>query len=99
MDLANGGSLNGLIEALGIAIGITGPNTKVIPGHGRVVGRAELIAHRDMVLDVKARVAALVAQGMNIDQVLAARPTATYDAGMDNPERFLRAMYTELGGR
>jgi glyoxylase-like metal-dependent hydrolase (beta-lactamase superfamily II) len=99
MDLANGGSLNGLIDALGIAIGLAGPNTKIIPGHGRVVGRAEVIAHRDMILDVRARVAALVAQGLNVDQVLAARPTAAYDAGMDNPERFLRAMYTELGGR
>ena len=98
MDLANGGSLEGLIEALGIGIGLAGPNTRIIPGHGRVVGRAELIAHRDMVLDVKNRVAALVAQGMNADQVIAARPTAAYDAGMDNPERFLRAMVTELGG-
>jgi glyoxylase-like metal-dependent hydrolase (beta-lactamase superfamily II) len=99
MDLANGGSLDGLIEALGIAIGLAGPNTKILPGHGRVVGRAEVIAHRDMVLDVKARVAALIAQGMNVDQVLAARPTAQYDQGMDSPERFLRGMYTELGGR
>jgi glyoxylase-like metal-dependent hydrolase (beta-lactamase superfamily II) len=99
MDLANGGSLNGLIEALGVAIGLAGPNTKVLPGHGTVVGRAEVIAHRDMILDVKARVTALIAQGMNVDQVLAARPTAAYDQGMDSPERFLRAMYTELGGR
>jgi cyclase len=99
MDLANGGSLDGLIEALGIAIGLAGPNTKILPGHGRVVGRAEVIAHRDMVLDVKARVAALVAQGMNIDQILAARPTAQYDQGMDSPERFLRAMVTEMSGQ
>jgi glyoxylase-like metal-dependent hydrolase (beta-lactamase superfamily II) len=99
MDLANGGSLQGLIDALGIAIGLAGPNTKIIPGHGRVVGRAEVIAHRDMILDVRTRVAALIAQGMNYDQVAAARPTAAYDAGMDNPERFLRALYAELGGR
>lgn len=98
MDLANGGSLDGLIEALGIAIGLAGPNTKIIPGHGRVATRADVMAHRDMILEVKARVAALVAQGMNVDQVLAARPTAAYDAGMDSPERFLRAMVTELGG-
>jgi glyoxylase-like metal-dependent hydrolase (beta-lactamase superfamily II) len=98
IDLANGGSLNGLIEALGIAVGLAGPNTKIIPGHGTVATRAQLIAHRDMILDVRTRVAALVAQGMNADQVIAARPTASYDAGMDNPERFLRAIVTELGG-
>ncbi|MBM4185043.1 MAG: MBL fold metallo-hydrolase [Gemmatimonadetes bacterium] len=99
MDLANGGSLSGLLEALGVAIGLAGTNTKIIPGHGRVVGRTELIAHRDMILDVRARVQALIAQGLNVDQVLAAGPTRAYDAGMDSPERFLRAMYTELGGR
>lgn len=99
MDLANGGSLNGLLEALGVAIGLAGPNTKIIPGHGTVATRAQLIAHRDMILDVKARVAALIAQGLTTyDQVAAARPTAAYDAGMDSPERFLRAMVTELGG-
>ena len=99
MDLANGGSLDGLIEALGIAIGLAGPNTKIIPGHGRVATRADVMAHRDMILAVKARVSALVAQGLTYDQVAAARPTASYDAGMDSPERFLRAMYTELGGQ
>ncbi|MSR20085.1 MAG: MBL fold metallo-hydrolase [Gemmatimonadetes bacterium] len=99
MDLANGGSLNGLLEALGIAIGLAGPNTKIIPGHGAVATRAQVIAHRDMILDVKARVVALIAQGLTTyDQVAAARPTAAYDAGMDSPERFLRALVTELGG-
>lgn len=98
IDLNNGGSLDGLIEALGIAIGLAGPNTKIIPGHGRVSSRADLIAHRDMILDVKARVAQMVARGMTYDQIAAARPTAQYDAGMDNPERFLRAVVTELGG-
>jgi len=99
MDLANGGSYEGLLEALAMVIGIAGPNTKILPGHGTVVGRAQVVAHRDMILDVAARVRALVAQGMNVDQVLAAGPTRAYDAGMDSPERFVRALYTELGGR
>jgi glyoxylase-like metal-dependent hydrolase (beta-lactamase superfamily II) len=98
MDLANGGSLDGMIEALGMAIGMAGPNTKIIPGHGAVSTRADVIAHRDMLLDVKARVAPMVARGMTFEQIAAARPTAPYDAGMDNPERFLRALVTELGG-
>ena len=98
MDLANGGSLDGMIEALGMAIGMAGPNTKIIPGHGAVSTRADVIAHRDMLLDVKARVAPMVARGMTYEQIVAARPTAPYDAGMDNPERFLRALVTELGG-
>jgi len=98
IDLANGGSVDGLIEAIGVAIGLAGPNTKIIPGHGQVSTRADLMRHRDMILDVKARVADMVARGMTYEQIAAQRPTAQYDAGMDNPERFLRALVTNLGG-
>jgi glyoxylase-like metal-dependent hydrolase (beta-lactamase superfamily II) len=102
MDLANGGTLEGTLEALGIAIGMAGPNTKIIPGHGTVSTRADVMAFRDMILDVKTRVAALVAQGRNADQVIAARPASAHEAryGTDQTslERFLRAVYTEVGG-
>ena len=99
IDAANGGTLQGMLDAVGVAIGMSGPNTKIIPGHGTVATRADVIAYRDMILDVKTRVAALVAQGMNYDQVAAARPTARYDADKGDPERFLRAVYSEVGGR
>ena len=39
IDLANGGTLDGTIGALGVAIGMAGPNTKIIPGHGAVSTR------------------------------------------------------------
>ncbi|HET9948592.1 MAG TPA: MBL fold metallo-hydrolase [Longimicrobiales bacterium] len=98
IDLANGGTLDGTIEALGIAIGLAGPDTRIIPGHGTVSTREDVIEFRDMILDVRARVADLVAQGMTYEQVAAARPTAAYDAKWGDPERFLRAVYTEVGG-
>jgi glyoxylase-like metal-dependent hydrolase (beta-lactamase superfamily II) len=103
IDLANGGTLQGTLDALAVAIGMAGPNTKIIPGHGTVATRADVMAFRDMILDVQTRVAALVAQGRNADQVIAARPAASYEAtrGTDQTslERFLRAVYTEVGGR
>jgi glyoxylase-like metal-dependent hydrolase (beta-lactamase superfamily II) len=103
IDLANGGTLQGTLDALGVAIGMAGPNTKIVPGHGGVSTRADVMAFRDMILDVKARVAALVAQGRTADQVIAARPASAHEAryGTDQTslERFLRAVYTEVGGR
>jgi len=103
MDLANGGTLQGTLDALGVAIGMAGPNTKIIPGHGGVSTRADVMAFRDMILDVKTRVAALVAQGRNADQVIAARPASSHEArfGTDQTslERFLRAVYAEVGGQ
>ena len=100
MDRANGGSLNGLLDGLGRLIGLAGPNTKIVPGHGPVVSRADVIAHRDMVLAIRDKVSQLVSQGKTQDEVLAAHPTADYDAKVPNSkettERFVTQLYAEL---
>ena len=99
-DLNNGGSLKGLLEALGAVIGRAGPNTKIIPGHGPVVDRAAVIAHRDLLLAVRDKVAALVDQGKTLDEVIAAKPTAEFDAsvpqGAQSADRFVKWIYTDL---
>lgn len=74
-----GGTVNGMIAALGMAIGTCGPNTKVVPGHGPVMNRADIIAHRDMLMTVRERVSELIKQGKSEDDVVAQHPTASYD--------------------
>jgi cyclase len=100
IDRNNGGTLNGLLDGLGVVIGLAGPNTKIVPGHGPVVGRAEVLANRDMILAVRDRVAQLIAQGKTQDEVLAANPTAEYDARVPNSkettQRFVTQLYAEL---
>lgn len=100
VDRVNGGTLEGLIAALGETIGLAGPNTRIIPGHGHMVGRGEVVAHRDMVLAVRDRMAPLVAQGRTVEEVLAARVTAEFDSqvpqGAETAEQFVRWMYAEL---
>jgi cyclase len=100
IDRTNGGSLNGMIEGLGITIGLAGPHTKIIPGHGPTVDRAAVMAHRDMILAIRDKVAVLVQQGKSVEDVLAAKPTSDYDATVPNSsttsERFVRQLYAEL---
>jgi cyclase len=98
IDLAAGGTLQGTLDALAVLIGMSGPNTRIIPGHGSVSTRADVIEFRDMALDVIARVRPMVARGMTYEQVAAADPTGPYNAKWGDPERFLRATYAELGG-
>lgn len=98
IDTNNGGTLDGTLDALGILVGLAGPDTRIVPGHGEVSMREEVIEFRDMVLDVSARVADMVSRGMTYEQVAAARPTASYEARWGDPERFLTAVYSELGG-
>ena len=98
IDTNNGGTLKGTLEALGRLIGVAGPNTKILPGHGVVSNREDVIGFRDMVLDVSGQVEELLARNMSYQQVAAADPTVGYNAQYGDPDRFLRALYTELGG-
>jgi len=83
-----------------VVIGHAGPNTKIIPGHGPTVDRNAVIAHRDLVLTVRDRVARLVDQGQTEDQAVAAKVTADLDSKVQEvgmtAERFVRQVYQEL---
>lgn len=100
IDRINGGTLNGMIDGLGLTIGMAGPKTKIIPGHGEIVDRAALTAHRDMILAIRDRIAPLVQQGKSQEEVLAAKPTSEYDAKVPTAsttsERFVTQVYAEL---
>jgi cyclase len=100
VDVFNGGTLDGLLAGLGETIGLSGPNTKIIPGHGAIVDRNAVIAQRDLVLTMRDRMLPLIAKGMTVDQVLAAKLTADSEAsvpeGAQTAERFVRWLYSEL---
>lgn len=100
MDLVNGGSLSGLIDGLALTIGMAGPNTKIVPGHGPMASRSDILKQRDMLLAIRDKVAALMAQGKTADEILAAKPTAEYDASVpqsaETSESFLKTLYSEL---
>jgi glyoxylase-like metal-dependent hydrolase (beta-lactamase superfamily II) len=108
IDLNNGGSLKGALEALELTMKIAGPNTKLIPGHGTFINRTDIIPYRDMILDVQAKVQQLIAQGKTEQEVLDAKVTAPYDAkvpggllptntgGGASADRFVRMVYSQL---
>ena len=98
IDTNNGGTLNGTLQALAILVGTAGPDTKIIPGHGVVSDRMDVMGFRDMIIDVADRVEEMVSQGMSYEEVFSANPTEAYNDRYGDPDRFLRAVYTELGG-
>jgi cyclase len=85
IDTRNGGSLDGLIAALNDIIVLMVPReneeagTYVIPGHGRVCDRSEIVNYRDALTIIQGRIRHYVAKGMTLEQVLAAKPTMDYD--------------------
>lgn len=98
IDTNNGGTLEGTLQALGLLIGMAGPDTIILPGHGTASNRMDVMSFRDMILDVANAVEGMVESGMSYEQVAAANPTAAYNNQYGDPDRFLRALYTELGG-
>ena len=106
IDIANGGSLRGMLEALDAAMKIAGPNTKLVPGHGTIINRNDLVPYRDMILTVRDKVRALIAQGKTQAEAVAAKVTAPFDAKVEggllpagsgtSADRFVSEVYQEL---
>jgi glyoxylase-like metal-dependent hydrolase (beta-lactamase superfamily II) len=98
VDDLNGGTFAGTLDALQMLIDMAGPNTQIIPGHGVVSSRDDVIRFRDMAIEVRDRVARLIEQGRTLEQIVAAQPTADLDEewGFDPPDLLLPVLYAEL---
>jgi len=95
----SGGSIRGMIEAVDLFQEIAGPDTWLIPGHGTLIHREDLLPYRDMLVDVLAQVTALRNEGKSLEEVLAANLTAPYETQGDtqqSKDRFIRAVYDEI---
>jgi glyoxylase-like metal-dependent hydrolase (beta-lactamase superfamily II) len=85
LDLANGGGVQGEIEALNAVLDRTvfehsgEGGTYVVPGRGYLSDEHEVVEYRDMVVIIRDRVKALIAKGASLAQVKAAKVTADYD--------------------
>src|SRR5262245_30457712 len=81
IDYSTGGHIDGTIRATDANLAATTDRTIIIPGHGKPVSnRSELKAYRDMLVAVRENVARLKRQGRSLDEIVAAKPTAAYDA-------------------
>jgi len=108
IDVAAGGTINGVIDALNEIIDICIPvygqdgGTLVVPGHGRLSNIGDVINYREMVTIIRDRVQHMIDQGMSLEDVKKARPTRDYDPrygsteGFWTTEMFVEAVYNTL---
>jgi cyclase len=96
VDADNGGDLNGMIHFLQSVLEQLEPGSTVIPGHGPVTDYAALARYVEMLIDVRNKIVALIDDGATKEQVLAAEPTADWDADYGNPAAFIDRAYTSL---
>jgi len=111
VDVANGGTVQGLIDGLNRLMDMTIYNlpiqwnddrTLLVPGHGRVYDKLDLLEYRDAITVVRDRVADLIKEGKNLQQVKAANPTLGYrseygtDRGEWTTDTFVETIFAEL---
>lgn len=98
IDLSSGGSIDGVIASAEKGLEIAGPGTRVIPGHGPVATRQDLVAYRNMLVDIRGKVAAAIAAGRTLDQIKASAPAARYGMpdGFIKPDQFVEFVYNSL---
>ncbi|HEX4871228.1 MAG TPA: MBL fold metallo-hydrolase [Nevskiaceae bacterium] len=100
IDWGSGGRIDGVIDAVSRVLPMIDDKTRIIPGHGPLSNKSELIAYRAMLSTVAARLKALKAEGKTLEQVLAAQPTADYDAtwggGFMKPQPWVEMVWNGL---
>jgi len=97
IDYSTGGSIDGQIRAAEANLAEINEKTIVIGGHGAVGGKADLILFRDVLVEMRDKVAALKKEGKTLAEVVAAKPGARYDAewgrSFMTPSAFLELVY------
>jgi glyoxylase-like metal-dependent hydrolase (beta-lactamase superfamily II) len=107
IDITRGGSVQGIIDGLSRIVNLAVPaheeegGTLIVPGHGRLCDRSDVVLYRDMlyremVTIVRDRVRHLIDKGLTLDQIGAARPTLDYDPRYGPPDAFIEVVWKSL---
>ncbi len=100
IDISNGGSIDGLIQAVKTILPMADAQTKIIPGHGPLANQKDLQAYLKMLTTVRLRMQKFIDAGKSIEDIIALKPNADYDLTLGkasiNPQQFMRIVYDSL---
>ena len=102
VDLDAGGSVQGMVEAADLALSMADESTRIIPGHGPLAMTEDLRTYRDFLIKASANVQELIDQNMDLQQIIAAKPTQEWDETLGKvwikPPQFVTFIYNSLQG-
>ena len=102
IDIDSGGNVRGVIAAADRVLAISNDQTRIIPGHGPVASKADLVAYRAYLADIVGKVQGAIKAGKTLAQVQAMKPSAAYDAkyggAFIKPDALVAAIYASLKG-
>jgi len=102
VDLDAGGAIQGMVEAADLALTLADDTTRIIPGHGPLAMAEDLREYRDYLIEAIANVQTLIDEDLDLQQVIAAKPTAQWDEALGEvwitPPQFVTFIYNSLQG-
>lgn len=98
IDWWTGGYIGGVLDSFVALLTVPDENTKIIPAFGNIMTLQELQAQNQMYLTIFDRLHGLYINSASLDEILAAKPTAEYDAVMGDPTLFLTLAFQSLQG-
>jgi len=100
IDGSTGGRVDGMIAACDRLLRLADEDTKIVPGHGALAGRAELVKYRAMLVTAADRVRKLKAPGKSLEEGIAARPLTDFESdwgsGRYKGDDFVKIVYSSL---
>jgi len=98
IDLDSGGSIDGAIVAVEAGLALANDGTVIIPGHGPIARRADLVRYRDMLVDLRSRVGQGIAAGRTLEAIKAERHADGYGPpdGFISPDSLIETIYRSL---
>jgi len=100
IDYSNGGWIGGMAGAAETLGKVGDAQTRIIPGHGPMATKADLKATQDMLATIHDRLVPMIKAGKSVEEAVAAKPTAEFDArfgqGARKPDAFVQVAYTSI---
>ena len=95
IDQNNGGSLDGMIEATDKLASIINDETIIIPGHGELSNRDDLLNYRDMLVTIRGNLTRAKVQGLTPAEMLGTEPADGWAPAGDGTNQWLLRAYDE----
>lgn len=98
IDWRTGGWIGGMVDALGKLVALSDASTRIVPGRGPLLARADLEVQRTQYATIFERLEALMRQGKGPDEALAANPTKEFNAARGDPTQFVTLAFQSMWG-
>jgi cyclase len=98
IDVHTGGWIIGMTNGLETLINVVDENTRIVPAHGPILSRTDLVAQHTMYSTIASRLQRAIRKGLGPDEVVALNPTDEFNAKWGDPREFVKTAFESLWG-